>query len=180
MIRLIGISKRRKQLNLTQAELAKQAGVSQSVVAKIEAGAINPSYEVATKIFTVLDDLEHKGSLKAGDIMAKQVIFIKADDKIESAIAAMKKNSISQIPVLRRGIVIGVFSDTSLLDHLGEPDLADRKVSEMMGDAPPMIPASTPVRTVSELLKHNSVVLVSEKARISGIISKTDLMKVVK
>ncbi len=180
MIRIIGVQKRRKQVNLTQAELAKLAGVSQSVVAKIEASAINPSYEIVTKIFSVLDDLEHKGSLKAVDIMAKPVISVKADDKVEHAIATMKRHNISQIPVMQRSIVVGLFSDSSLIDHLGEPRLGYRKVSEMMGEIPPLIPGSTPVKTVSELLKFNPIVLVSEKAKISGIISKTDLLKVVK
>ena len=180
MIRLVGIQKRRKQVNLTQAELAKLAGVSQSVVAKIEAGSINPSYEIVTKIFSVLDDLEHKGSLKAVDIMASRVIFARPDEKIESAIMKMKKSSISQIPVIQRNIVVGLFSDAGLIDHLGEPNLSGRKVSDVMGDPPPLIPGSTPVKTVSELLKLNPIVLVSEKAKISGIISKTDLLKVVK
>ena len=34
----------RKQLGLTQTEFAKEAGVSQSLVAKIEAGNIDPTY----------------------------------------------------------------------------------------------------------------------------------------
>ncbi|MCK4496763.1 MAG: helix-turn-helix domain-containing protein, partial [Candidatus Aenigmarchaeota archaeon] len=38
------IKNRRKLLGLTQKDLAKQAGVSQSFIAKMESGRINPSY----------------------------------------------------------------------------------------------------------------------------------------
>ena len=38
------ISKIRKQLGLTQIQLANLAGVSQSLIAKLESGRIDPSY----------------------------------------------------------------------------------------------------------------------------------------
>jgi len=46
--------KRRKQLNLTQEEVAKQIGVSRSTYASYETGAINPSLDVAIRIKKVL------------------------------------------------------------------------------------------------------------------------------
>jgi len=48
------IKKMRKKFGLTQAKLAKMAGVSQSLIAKIESEKIDPSYKIAKKIFTVL------------------------------------------------------------------------------------------------------------------------------
>ena len=45
------IGKKRRQLGLKQAELAKMAGVSQSLIAKLEAGTIDSSY---TKVKTIL------------------------------------------------------------------------------------------------------------------------------
>ena len=47
MFELNEISRLRKQLGLTQAELAKLSGVSQSLIAKLEAGKIEPSYSKA-------------------------------------------------------------------------------------------------------------------------------------
>jgi predicted transcriptional regulator len=38
------IAKRRRQLGMKQSELAKAAGVSQSLIAKLEAGTIDSSY----------------------------------------------------------------------------------------------------------------------------------------
>ncbi|MCD4809259.1 MAG: helix-turn-helix domain-containing protein, partial [Methanosarcinales archaeon] len=44
------IKKRRVGLNLTQNELAKLAGVSQPLIARIEAGDVDPRLSTLTKI----------------------------------------------------------------------------------------------------------------------------------
>ena len=51
------IGRRRKAAGLTQKELALRAGVSQSIVAKIESGSVQPSYEIVRRLFAVFDDL---------------------------------------------------------------------------------------------------------------------------
>jgi DNA-binding XRE family transcriptional regulator len=40
---------------LTQAELAKKAGVSQVIIARLESGTSNPTIETVTKVASVLD-----------------------------------------------------------------------------------------------------------------------------
>lgn len=49
---------RRVNYKISQQELSKRAGVSQSLINKIEAGNSNPSYKLVKKIFMVLDNLE--------------------------------------------------------------------------------------------------------------------------
>ena len=58
------IEKRRRALNLNQKQLAIQAGVSQSLIAKIETGRINPSYSKTKAIFDTLTLLERKKHAK--------------------------------------------------------------------------------------------------------------------
>ena len=41
----------RKKLEITQNELAKKSGVSQSLIAKIESSNIDPAYSSIKKIF---------------------------------------------------------------------------------------------------------------------------------
>ena len=93
------IKKRRKVLGLTQTQLAKEAGVSQSLIAKLEVGKLEPTYTNAKKIFFVLDKLENKSSKKAKDIMSNKIIKIESKDQVRNAIKLMKKNNISQLPV---------------------------------------------------------------------------------
>ena len=58
------IAKRRRQLGLKQSELAKMAGVSQSLIAKLEAGTIDSSYTKVKTIFDILERLEPKQKSK--------------------------------------------------------------------------------------------------------------------
>ena len=51
------IKQMRTELGLTQTELANISRVSQSLIAKIERGNIEPSYSIARRIFIVLEEL---------------------------------------------------------------------------------------------------------------------------
>ena len=62
------IAKKRKMLGLTQKELARMAGVSQSSIAKIESGKIDPSYNKVKAIFDVLERMETKVNHTAKNI----------------------------------------------------------------------------------------------------------------
>ena len=63
------IKKLRKKYNLNQKELADKAGVSQSLIAKIESGKVEPTFTKAQKIFEALDELREKEEIKAKEIM---------------------------------------------------------------------------------------------------------------
>ena len=52
------ISKRRRVLGLSQKQLARLAGVSQSLIAKVEAGKTEPSYLRTKSIFDTLEKLQ--------------------------------------------------------------------------------------------------------------------------
>ncbi|MEM2079059.1 MAG: helix-turn-helix domain-containing protein, partial [Nitrososphaerota archaeon] len=52
---LESLAKLRRRLGLTQRELAKISGVSQSLISKIECGRISPSYEAVRRILQALE-----------------------------------------------------------------------------------------------------------------------------
>ena len=70
------IAKRRRQLGLKQSELAKMAGVSQSLIAKLEAGTVDSSYKKVKTIFDVLDRLEFKTKVQAHKVLHKNVVTV--------------------------------------------------------------------------------------------------------
>jgi predicted transcriptional regulator len=172
------IKRIRKKLGLTQSELASKSGVSQSMVAKIEAGVLDPAYSKTQKIFTALETFSKKKEQKAKDIMQTRIISISPDAIVKDAIAKMKKYDISQMPVITDNNVIGVVSESVILNCLLEKKC--EIVSEIMKDTPPIVDISTPLDVVSNLLKFYQMVLVSQKGRLKGIITKSDVINKMK
>lgn len=177
------VRQRRKALGLTQAGLASRAGVSQSLVAKIESGAIVPGYDKARLIFGVLDEMHRQTKLTAGEVMTCKVITIKPSDTVRRAVQLMKKNAISQLPVVEGGNAVGTVSEMFVLERLGNPenaaDLSNLEVREVMDEAMPVIRDNSPLDVVSALLDCNQAVLVARAGRICGIITKSDLLGVI-
>ena len=68
------VKKIRKKLGMTQTDLANRAQVSQSLIAKIESGKIDPTYTKTQKIFTALSELEKKEEAKAEQLMNTKII----------------------------------------------------------------------------------------------------------
>lgn len=164
----------RRKLGLTQSELARKSGVSQSLIAKIEAGKIDPAYSKVRKIFGFLDSLTKKQELKAADVMKRSIISIKPESKITDAIGKMKKHNISQIPVMKDGKCIGVVSEAVILNSILEKKA--RTVGEIMAECPPIMPKSASVHVVSELLRHAPIVIVAEQGKMLGVITKFDII----
>jgi predicted transcriptional regulator len=164
----------RKKYGLTQSDLAKRADVSQSLIAKIEAGRIDPTYTKAQKIFDALDTLHKKKEVKAEEVMTKKVISVKPDDDIKDAIKKMKKDNISQMPVIEDDKSIGTVTEAIILEAL--LNNKSGMIKEIMEDSPPIVSKNTSVAAISNLLRFSSMVLVSEDGKIKGTITKSDLL----
>jgi len=171
------IKKLRKKLELTQSGLAKLASVSQSLIAKIEAGKIDPTWSNTKKIFDVLSSMSNKGELKAENIMNPRIISIKNSQEVKEAISIMRKYGISQLPVIDNDHVSGMVTEAILIDALIENKEKHLRIKEVKGEAPPVIPKEASSRLIAELLRHYPLVLVSGKDKLLGIITKSDLLR---
>ena len=174
----------RKKLGLTQTELAKLAGVSQSMIAKIESGRLDPSYSKARKIFEALEhEMNRKHETKkAKEIMCSRIITLSADDELGKAMKLMKENGISQLPVLEGDTSIGNVSDDMIIDWItkyGER-MGSVKVGNAMKESFPILPEDADLESISGLLRFYKAVLVKKGKKITGIITKADLIKVMK
>ncbi len=179
MFELSELKSMRIKLELTQKELAAKANVSQSLVAKMESGKVDPGYSSAKRIFETLSMLNKKTELTAKELMYKKIISIGSSEGLKDAIALMRQKNISQMPVIEKNKVVGYISETVLLEKLLDYDSEDLDVKSIMKEAPPIIPPDTSQGVVANLLNHFPFLLVEEKGELKGIITKADLLKVV-
>src|SRR3989344_4527688 len=92
----------RKQLNLTQHQFAQKIGISQSMVAKIESGKLDPTYSYVIKIEQAIESLSKNEELKAKDIMTKKIISVKKETQVKEIINVLTKHGISQVPIIEK------------------------------------------------------------------------------
>jgi transcriptional regulator with XRE-family HTH domain len=109
------IAKKRRQLGLKQAELAKLAGVSQSLIAKLESGKIDSSYTKVKTIFDVIDRLETKIKIQEQKIVPNKVISVQKDEPLANVVQLMKEGGYSQIPVFNKKQSVGSISEKTIL-----------------------------------------------------------------
>jgi predicted transcriptional regulator len=162
----------RVRLGITQMQLAKEAGVSQSVIAKIESGRIDPSFSTAQRIFSALEQRRMSNSPKAIDVMHPSVISVKPSDTVAEAVKIMRKYAISQVPVFDAQVV-GLITESTIIAHMHE---LEHKVEDIMEAAPPTVPLAADLLVVSGLLQHYPLVLVVEKGNLVGLITKSDII----
>jgi predicted transcriptional regulator len=170
----------RKKASLTQQQLAKLADVSQSLIAKLESGRLDPSYNRVKKIFDALEAVGRQAEPRARDFMTKNIICVNAEELAIKAAAVMKKTGISQLPVLTNEAISGMITESTVLNCITSgKNLAKILVKDVMEPAPPTIPQDTPIKTASMLLQNSPLVIVMGKSRPIGLITKASLLDAV-
>jgi predicted transcriptional regulator len=176
------IAQKRRLLGLKQAELAKLAGVSQSLIAKLESGKIDPAYTKVKTIFEALEKLEVQTKIQAGKVLHKKIVGIQKNEPVSKVVQLMKSHGYSQLPVFDGNHSVGSISEKTILNQiLAGKDLAQiatLPIEEVMEEAFPQVDEDAPLSLISGLLQVYSAVLVSKKGTVVGIITKADLLRI--
>src|SRR3989344_120689 len=166
----------RRQIGLTQHQFAREIGVSQSMVAKLEAGKLDPAYskvkQIAKAIYVMMQDKE----IKAKEIMTQKIISVSRNEKAGKIIEIMNRNDISQVPVIERGHVLGLVSESSIISKNLE-DVKKASVKDVMIDSPPIIEENARLEVIKQLLVYYPIVLVKKAERLVGVITRSDLVR---
>ncbi len=165
----------RKKLGLTQIELAQKVGITQAHVAKIEANKVDARLSTMNRILSVLE--AGKYNLRCKDIMVKKLIYVSPNDTIKKVVRLMKLHSISQLPVIKNDISVGSVNETTIIRNWNRPN---SRVKNIMEKSLPLVDADETIDTIKSLLQTVSSILISEKGRVVGIITKSDLFKLIK
>jgi predicted transcriptional regulator len=164
-------------MKLTQKELAKKAGVSQSLIARIEKRSIDPRLSTVKKILDVLTQTTEKSVVT--DIMHSPVVTIDAKDSVRTAIDLMKEYNISQIPVLRENKIVGSIRESTIIDYITKKGNYEKvfssSVNNIMEKRFAEVNTATVVDDVVLLFSQGEpAVLVVENNILLGIITKID------
>lgn len=173
------IRRQRIYLGLTQAELAKDSGHSQSLIAKLERGRLSPSYEAVRRILEALDRHSRKEEPAAKDLMKKDPVAASPAEPLGDALERMKRHGFSQLPVVDLGQPVGSLSESAILGRIDQgmdlEKLRKQPVRLVMGAAFPTVDPGTRRRTLVELLREHDAVLVVKGGRVAGVVTKSDL-----
>lgn len=188
------IRQMRKRLNLSQRELASLAGVSQSLIAKIERGSIDPSYSNVRKILMAFEEVLRRrkvegmklgAQLTVGDLATRGVVLVGPEQSVGECVERMMKGRFTQLPVMVGDKVVGGITDDRIRDYTIEETRANRKtydmvmqtkVEEVMMDPFPILSEDTPIEMASVHLQREEAVLVSRKGQIVGILTSADFL----
>ena len=173
--RLETIKEERRKLHITQKKLADMTGVSTSMINQIESKRCNPSYDTAKKIFESLAKLEGQTSIrKAGDICSEKIFRLTPNNTIREAGKKMHEKAIDQIPVFDKDELKGLVT----IDIVNEyTERKDTKIKNVMSPKPPVIDFEFPANALSQLTRISGCVLVEKNSKIIGIITSSDLLK---
>lgn len=170
------LKKLRIEAGLTQRKLAELAGVSQAHIAKIEQEKVDPRLSTINKILQVLSEGKEK---RCKDVMTKGVLFAKPDDQIFKVSEVMVRHAISQMPVMDKNIVVGTITEEEIVRNLS-PNIANEKVKKIMKPPLPTVSENVSINALRPLLEKYQGVLVAKGREIVGIITRSDLLKVIR
>ncbi len=169
----------RKRAGLTQRELAERAGVSQSLIARIEAGKVDPRLSTYRKILNALKEALSE-AVRLRDVMTSPVVYVSPRDPVTKAIEIMQRSNYSQLPVIdSNGKVVGTITEDDIVRALltyGK-EIYNKRVEEVMSDPLPTLPANERIDVAMKLLAEGvPAVLIVEKGEVVGIVTKSDLL----
>lgn len=164
----------RENKGISQEKLAKLVGISQAHIAKIENEKVNPTLSTINKMLSVL---QVRKEIKCSKLMQRKIISISPTDNVNNAIKLMKIFKISQIPVIEHSLNIGSITERTILQHL-DKNLSKIKIREIMEQPFPVLSWQSNTESVKSLLEFHQAILLSEKGKIVGIITKSDLLNI--
>jgi cystathionine beta-synthase len=115
----------------------------------------------------------------AGSTSTPRLLSVPPSETVSGALAQMDKYGVTQMPVLDEGRPVGSVRENRLLAKvLGDRDLLTTTVGELMEASFPVVDVDASSADVTRLLRRNPAVLVEEFGRITGIITRHDMLDV--
>src|SRR5215204_3059403 len=109
----------------------------------------------------------------------KTLVSVSPTATVAEALAQMDKHGVTQMPVIEEGSSVGSVRENRLLAKvLGDRDLLGATVGQLMEQGFPVIDVEASSPEVIRQLRRHPAVLVEEFGRITGIITRHDMLDV--
>ncbi len=116
----------------------------------------------------------HQTKLSGG---LPNMIFASPEETVGEALARIEQYNVSQIPVIEGNRSVGSLDEADIMSMiLEDPATVEKKVSEIMGNAYPVVDESEDIKHGIQYLKESSAILVSQYGRIVGILTRYDVL----
>ena len=121
------------------------------------------------------------GPATVADLLAakpsREVVSVSPLETVRNVIARLHEHDISQMPVISEGKLVGMVTETQLLNHLvsGEA-VADDAIAPIVQRQVATVGSETTLEMVMGLFGDGSVAVVVDRDQVAGIITKIDLI----
>ncbi len=106
-----------------------------------------------------------------------ELIFVTPDELVSAAIAKMNETGVTQLPVLEDNRSVGSLRESHILAKLiANRDLLNSKVSDVMDDSFPVLEMDSNFTEIKSKLRKHPAVLIEDFKRITGIITRSDVL----
>jgi len=107
----------------------------------------------------------------------EQLIFVGPEETVSAAITRMNEGGVTQIPVLEENRSVGSLRESHILAKLlDDRDLLNAKVSDVMDKSFPVLDMDASLKEIKGKLQKSPAVLIEDFKRITGIITRSDVL----
>jgi len=110
-------------------------------------------------------------------VSPSQLIFVSPEETVGAALALMNENSVTQLPVLEDHRSVGSIRESHILAKLlDNRELLNSKISEVMDKGFPVLEMDASFSEIKSKLQKSPAVLIEDFKRITGIITRSDVL----
>jgi predicted transcriptional regulator len=112
-------------------------------------------------------------------LMTRRVRTVDASAPLAAAEEIILRENVSHVPVVREGRVVGVISELAVLRSHRRADHSGRGITVAQAMEPPLpeVPPDARMSRILDLLEEHTAVLVAERGRPVGIVTRWDLVQ---
>lgn len=110
-----------------------------------------------------------------------ELLFVAPDDTVGVALEKMSESGVTQLPVLENHRSVGSLRESRVLTKLlGDRELINSKVSDVMDESFPVMDVDSSLAEIKSKLQGSPAILVEDFKRITGIITRSDVLELQK